>query len=288
MPELPDVVVYLDALERLIGQRQVRKVIVKSPFVIRSTYPEIYAVEDCRVESFSRMGKRILWHFDNGITLVFHLMIAGRFHKRKAGALARGKNDLVSFQFDDFSLLLTEASKKRRASIHVADNPEEIGKLNPLGLEPLECSLEKFLTVFSKETRTLKRFLTDPHQMSGIGNAYSDEILHRCGLSPLRRANQLDKYEQAKLYDAMRGVLTEWIDRLRQQVGETFPEKVTAFRPEMAVHGQFGKPCPVCGDKVQRIVRAESDFNYCPGCQTGGKLLKDRSLSRLLKEDWGR
>jgi formamidopyrimidine-DNA glycosylase len=288
MPELPDILSYLTALkERIVGQT-LRKIVVRSPFLVRTVEPDLYSLEGMPVEDVSRLGKRVVWHFPGELFLVFHLMIAGRFHWKKAGTLPRGKNDLAAFDFGGGTLLLTEASQKKRASLHVVRGADALQAHRREGIEPLECSLEQFHTALTRENHTLKRALTDPRLFSGIGNAYSDEILHAARLSPVMLTSRLASDEVERLFAATRDVLSRWTDRLVEEARESFPERVTAFRPEMAVHGRFGKSCPVCGTTVQRIRYADNETNYCPRCQTGGKLLADRSLSRLLKNDWPR
>ena len=288
MPEFPDIIVYVDALQRLYAGQTIQRIDVRSPFVVRTVSPALHDAEGARVLRFSRIGKRIVWHLDSDIAIIFHLMIAGRFHQRRAGTRPKGKSDLVAFHFDQQTLMLTEASSKRRASIHCVVGEAALKQADPGGLEPLECEFEEFKNQLLSENRTLKRALTDPHKFSGIGNAYSDEILHAAGLSPVRRSRQLEDRQLRQLWEATRTVLRQWADRLMLANADGFPEKVTAFRPEMAVHGRYGKPCPVCRTIVQRIVYAENESNYCPRCQTQGKMLADRSLSRLLKKDWPR
>jgi len=238
------------------------------------------------VRDVSRIGKRIVWHFDEELFLVFHLMIAGRFHLKKPGTLPKRKNDLAAFGFEGFTLMLTEASQKKRASLHVLKGRAALDAQDRGGLEPLGSSLADFRAALTRENHTLKRALTDPRLFSGIGNAYSDEILHAAKLSPVTLTSRLTAEQIERLLEATKSTLQSWTERLLAEARTKFPEKVTAFRPEMAVHGRFGQPCPVCGTAVQRIVRAENETNYCPRCQTGGKLLADRSLSRLLKDDW--
>jgi len=288
MPELPDVLVYLDALERLYSGRVIQGVDVRCPFVVRTVEPEIDEVIGMRVERFRRIGKRIVWQLESELAIVFHLMIAGRFHQKPPKTRPLGKNDLVAFHFDKHTLMLTEASKKRRAAVHCVRDGDALKRIDQGGIEPLECSFEEFKSRLQAENRTLKRALTDPHKFSGIGNTYSDEILHAAGLSPVKRTKQLGDDEIERLWQATQTVLREWTERLMQANGAGFPEKVTAFRPEMAVHGRYGQPCPMCQTAVQRIVYAENESNYCPRYQTGGKMLADRSLSRLLKQDWPR
>jgi len=286
MPELPDILNYLHALrERIVG-KTVLKIQVRSPFLVRTVVPDLMTLEGRIVRDVSRIGKRIVWHFDEELFLVFHLMIAGRFHLKKSGTLPKGKNDLAAFGFEGFTLMLTEASQKKRASLHVLTGRASLDAHDPGGLEPLEASLADFHAALTRENHTLKRALTDPRLFSGIGNAYSDEILHAAKLSPVTLTSRLDEEQIQRLFAATKSTLESWTERLLAEAKTKFPEKVTAFRPEMAVHGRFGKPCPICGTAVQRIVRAENETNYCPRCQTGGKLLADRSLSRLLKDDW--
>jgi formamidopyrimidine-DNA glycosylase len=288
MPELPDITVYLDALERRIVGERLLSVRVASPFLVRTFEPSISAVEGQKVRALARLGKRIAIGFDDELWLVLHLMIAGRLHWKARGAKLAGKYNLAAFDFSSGTLLLTEAGAKRRAALYVVQGAAALAAHDPGGTDVMACSLEHFANVLRSRNHTLKRALTDPTLFSGIGNAYSDEILHRAKLSPLRLTQKMDDEEVARLFAATREILTEWIDRLRREAGEEFPEGVTAFRPEMAVHGKFGKPCPVCGAPVQRIRYAENETNYCPGCQTGGQILADRSLSRLLKDDWPR
>jgi formamidopyrimidine-DNA glycosylase len=288
MPELPDITSYLVALRpRIVGQRLLR-ISVKSPFLVRTVEPDLYSLAGEEVLDVSRIGKRIVWHFAGERFLVFHLMIAGRFHWKPAGARAAGKNDLAAFSFESGTLLLTEASKKKRASLHVVQGHESLAQFDRGGLEPLKASLPQFQAALTRENHTLKRALADPRLFAGIGNAYSDEILFAARLSPVALTSRLNDAEIARLYAAAQSVLTQWIDKLSAEAAKGFPEKVTAFRPEMSVHGRFGKPCRDCGTLIQRIRYAENETNYCPRCQTAGKLLADRSLSRLLKDDWPR
>lgn len=286
MPELPDVAVYIEALERTVLGHTLGKVRLASPFVLRTVEPAPSALSGRRVTSLRRLGKRIAIGFDDDSFVVIHLMIAGRLKWLAQGAKVPGKIGLVAFDFDHGTLLLTEAGSKRRASMHIVRGEEALRALDPGGLEPLTATLEEFSQALTRERHTLKRTLTDPHTFSGIGNAYSDEILHRARLSPVQMSTNLAAEEVARLYQATRETLEEWIARLRAEAGDRFPEKVTTFRPEMAVHGRFGQPCPVCGIPVQRIVYAENETNYCARCQTGGRLLADRALSRLLHSDW--
>lgn len=285
MPELPDVVVYLQALDRLLAGHAIQKIVIKSPFVLRTFDPP---VEDAQatIVGFGRSGKRIIWNLDNDIRLVFHLMIAGRYHWKKPGRMPTGKIDLVAFQFEHGTMMFTEASKKKRASLHIVRGDDQLAQFERGGLEVLECTQGEFVERLKLQNRTLKRALTDPTIFSGIGNAYSDEILLAAGLSPLKRTGQLSQAESEKLFDATIKTLNEWIDRLGQSAANSFPEKVTAFRPEMGAHGKYNQPCPKCESLIQRIIYAENECNYCARCQTGGRLLADRSLSRLLKDDW--
>ena len=286
MPELPDVVAYLTALEpRVVGQR-LRGMRLASPFLLRTFEPPIQAIAGKRVERLRRLGKRIVFDFEDDLHLVLHLMIAGRLHWKKAMPGLTARTSLAAFDFPDGTLLLTEAGSKKRASLHLVRGEEAVADHARGGLEVLEADPAAFRAALTRENHTLKRALTDPRLFSGIGNAYSDEILHRARLSPAKLTSRLTENEIAALYDAARGSLTEWTDRLTAEARRAFPEKVTAFREGMAVHGRYGKACPVCGTKVQRIVYAENESNYCPTCQTGGKLLADRALSQLLKGDW--
>jgi len=286
MPELPDIVVYLEALERRIVGQPLERVRIVSPFVLRSVDPPIAAAEGRRVAGLRRLGKRIVWVLEDDLFLVMHLMIAGRLRWRPAGAKPPGRIGLAAFDFPSGTLLLTEAGSKRRASLLLVRGEAALAGLDRGGLEPLGISLAVFGERLVSESHTLKRALTDPRLFSGIGNAYSDEILHRARLSPIAHTQKLAREQIASLYQATREVLTEWTDRLRSQAAGGFPVKVTAFRPEMAVHGRYGLPCPACGSPVQRIVYAENECNYCARCQTGGTLLADRALSRLLHKSW--
>jgi formamidopyrimidine-DNA glycosylase len=288
MPELPDIVVYLERIgERVVGER-LEAVRLASPFLLRSVDPPLGEVAGKRVVAMRRMGKRIVFALEDDLYLVLHLMVAGRLRWVERGAKIPGRVGLAAFDFSSGALILTEASSKKRASLHVARGAEGLRAFERGGLEVLDADLPAFKRALTTENHTLKRALTDPRLMSGIGNAYSDEILHRARLSPVRLSQQLTDDEIARLFAATREVLIEWTDRLRAQSASGFPEKVTAFRPEMAVHGRYRLPCPVCGTPVQRIVHAENETNYCPKCQTGGKLLADRALSRLLHGDWPR
>jgi formamidopyrimidine-DNA glycosylase len=285
VPELPDVVVYCETLaSRIVGATLVRTRIV-SPNLLRTAEPALETTEARRVHGVRRIGKRVVIALDGDLFLVLHLMIAGRLHWRPAGAKAPGKIGLAAFEFSTGTLLLTEASSKKRASLHVLAGEAAVRALDPGGAEPFEISRERFHAALTRERHTLKRALTDPRLLSGIGNAYSDEILHRARLSPLAMTTSLSVTESGRLFDATRAVLSEWTNRLRREVGDAFPEKVTAFRDGMAVHGRYRQPCPDCGAPVQRIVYAEHETNYCARCQTGGRLLADRALSRLLRSD---
>jgi formamidopyrimidine-DNA glycosylase len=286
MPELPDVSVYVEALEkRLLGQ-PLQKLRLTSPFVLRTFDPPPSALAGLRVQSVRRLGKRIVIEFDGELFLIIHLMIAGRFRWLAAGAKVPGKLGLAALDFPNGTLVLTEAGSKKRASMHIVRGADAVRAHDPGGIEVLEATLDEFRAALTRERHTLKRTLTDPHVFSGIGNAYSDEILHRARLSPVQLTTNLDAEEIERLWRATRETLIEWTDRLRADAGDGFPEKVTAFRKEMAVHGKYNQPCPVCGAPVQRIVHADNETNYCARCQTGGKLLADRALSRLLHSDW--
>jgi formamidopyrimidine-DNA glycosylase len=288
MPELPDVCVYLEALERHVVGQRLEGMQIPSPFVLRSYDPPIDTLTGRVVRGVRRIGKRIVLAFDDDLFLVMHLMIAGRLRWRAPGQkLGIGAKPLLaSFQFPTGTLYFTEAGSKKRASIVVVRGEAALRALDPGGIEPLEATREEFKAALARESHTLKRSLTDPRLFSGIGNAYSDEILHAAKLSPLKLTRSLSDEESGRLHDATRTTLEKWIALLRAEAGDGFPEKVTAFHEEMAVHGRFKKPCPVCGSPVQRIVYAENECNYCATCQTGGRLLADRSLSRLLKDDW--
>jgi len=288
MPELPDVTVYIEALtERVLNQR-IQKIRITSPFLVRSFDPPIREAEGKEVLRLHRLGKRIVFELEEDLFLVVHLMIAGRFHWKPPNAKIARKYGLAAFDFPRGTLSLTEAGTKKRASLYLIRGADGLQALDPQGLEIFDADLTAFREALTRENHTLKRALTDPHLFSGIGNAYSDEILHRARLSPVQLTVRLKDTEIETLYRAIRATLTEWIERLRGERGKNFPEHVTAFRKEMAVHGKYRKLCPVCGSPVQRIVHAENETNYCAKCQTGGKLLADRSLSRLLKDDWPR
>jgi formamidopyrimidine-DNA glycosylase len=288
MPELPDIVVYLERLRPRIEGEILERVRLASPFLLRTVEPSLADAAGKRVLGLRRLGKRIVLELADELFLVLHLMIAGRLHWKPPASKLPGKVGLAAFDFPEGALILTEAGSKKRASLHVLRGQAALARHDPGGLEVLEASAADFRTILVSENHTLKRALTDPRLFSGIGNAYSDEILHRARLSPLALSQRLSEEEMARLYHAIRATLDDWTERLRQETGEGFPEKVTAFREGMAVHGRFRQPCPACGTAVQRIVYAENETNYCPRCQTGGKLLADRSLSRLLKDDWPR
>jgi len=288
MPELPDIVVYLDALApRIVGQ-PLERARVTSPLLLRTADPPLTAAVGKTVTGLRRLGKRIVWEMEDQLFLVFHLMIAGRFKWRKRGAKPPGKIGLATFDFPTGTLLLTEASKKHRASLHVLRGAGGLAAHSRGGLDVLAADLPAFRAVLQSESHTLKRALTDPRLFDGIGNAYSDEILHAAKLSPFQLTGRLNDEETARLHTATRRTLLEWIERLRAETGTEFPEKVTAFREGMAVHGRYKQPCPVCGSPVQRIRYAENEANYCATCQTGGRVLADRALSRLLRDDWPR
>jgi formamidopyrimidine-DNA glycosylase len=293
MPELPDISAYLSALQPRIVGHPLTHIRIATPFLLRTVQPTIEQAEGHTVRSLRRIGKRIAIELDNGIWLVLHLMIAGRLHWRPLGAKLGGRNNLAAFDFPHGSLVLTEAGSKRRASLHLFHNEADMQSINPDGLELFDnttfiANFETFRAALTKENRTLKRALTDPRILSGIGNAYSDEILHAARLSPILLTQKLSSEEWQRLFNATRDTLHLWITRLNAEAAATFPEKVTAFRPDMAVHGRFGLPCPICGQPIQRIRYADNETNYCAQCQTGGKVLADRSLSRLLGKDWPR
>jgi len=292
MPELPDITVYIEALEKKILAQRLEHVRMVSPFLLRTVEPPISSVEGKSVVALRRLGKRICIRLENDIWLVLHLMIAGRLHwfdkaggkKLKLG----GRQNLAAFEVSNGTLVWTEAGTQKRASLHLANGEEGLQKLDPGGVEVLECRLAEFAAVLRSENHTLKRALTDPRWFSGIGNAYSDEILWSAKLSPTTLTQKISDEQIAQLYSATRNTLTEWIGRLRAETGDKFPENVTAFRPEMAVHGKYKQACPRCGSNIQRIAYASNETNYCATCQTGGKLLADRAFSRLLREDWPR
>ena len=288
MPELPDVVVYIEHLTARVLDQPLVRVRLGTPFLVRSVDPPLTEAVGRRVVRLRRVGKRIVFELEGDLFLVFHLMIAGRFHWRPPGARVPGKVGLAAFEFPTGTLMLTEASSKKRASLHVVRGAAAVAAFDAGGLEVLDADLGVFRAALTRESHTLKRTLTDPRLLSGIGNAYGDEILHRARLSPVRLTRQLDDDEIARLYRATQDTLRGWIERLRREAGNKFPERVTAFRDGMAVHGRYRQSCPDCGAPVQRIVYAENETNYCARCQTGGVLLADRSLSRLLKSDWPR
>jgi formamidopyrimidine-DNA glycosylase len=290
VPELPDLVVYIDALRRHLVDRRLIRILLLSPFVLRSVDPPLESVFDAAVLSVDRIGKRLVLGFPEDLFIVIHLMIAGRLKWLPVASekprRPPTKIILVAFEFEHGTLFFTEASSKKRARLQVVRGEAAVHALDPGGIEPLSVTHEAFRAALTRESHTLKRALTDPRLFSGIGNAYSDEILHAAKLSPLKLTRTLSDDESLRLYEATRDTLSLWVDRLRQQAEGDFPEKVTAFRTEMAVHGRFKQPCPVCGTPIQRIVYAENECNYCARCQTGGRLLADRSLSRLLRDDW--
>ncbi len=286
MPELPDITLYIEALDRRLAGATLERVRIANPFVLRTVDPSLDEVAGRRVTGLRRIGKRIVIALEGDLFIVIHLMIAGRFRWLAPAGKIPKKLGLAAFDFETGTLLLTEAGSKRRASIHVVRGEESVRAIDRGGVEVLDTTLERFRAALTSERHTLKRALTDPRLFSGIGNAYSDEILHRARLSPVQMTTNLADDEIARLFDAIQSTLREWIDRLRRETGDRFPENVTAFREEMAVHGRYGKPCPVCGAPVQRIVYSDNETNYCARCQTGGRLLADRALSRLLHEDW--
>ncbi len=288
MPELPDVVLYIEALERRVAGRELQAIRLASPFVLRSVDPPLSELQGRKVTGVRRLGKRIVLAFEGELFLVIHLMITGRLRWRPRGAKPPGKRGLAALDFPDGTVLFTEESAKKRASLYAVRGRDQLAALDPGGLEVLEADLSGFRQALVSENHTLKRALTDPRLFSGIGNAYSDEILHRARLSPAKLTRKLVPEEVERLYQATVATLEDWTSRLRDELGEDFPEKVTAFREGMAVHGRYRQPCPDCGAPVQRIVYAENEANYCARCQTGGKLLADRALSRLLKKDWPR
>jgi formamidopyrimidine-DNA glycosylase len=286
MPEYPDIVVYIERLSALIQGQQLIKIRIVNPFFVRTFEPSIGSLSGRKVLNIERMGKRIVFEFDDAHFAVLHLMISGRLQWREINCKISRKTDLAVFDFSNGSLVVTEVASKKRASLHIINRHEQLDELNPGGLEIFDASLSEFRNALIAENHTLKRTLTDPRIFSGIGNAYSDEILHHAKLSPIRLTQKMNEQEIETLYNSVRFVLTDWAERLRKEAGDHLPKKVTAFREDMAVHGRFGLPCPVCGRTVQRIRYAENETNYCPKCQTGGRLLADRSLSRLLKSDW--
>jgi formamidopyrimidine-DNA glycosylase len=288
MPELPDITVYVEALQRFVAGQTLQEIRLKTPFLLRTVDPPLTELVDKRVLDVERLGKRIVLRMENNLFMVLHLMIAGRLHWKALGAKPAGRSALAEFEFSNGVLTLTEAGTKRRASLYLVRGREGLAEHSRGGLEVLDASAEQFAERLRSESHTIKRSLTDPRLFSGIGNAYSDEILHRARLSPVKLTGRLSDDEIARLFAATHSTLVEWTDRLRAEAADKFPEKVTAFRAEMAVHGKFGQPCPVCGTPVQRIRYADNETNYCARCQTEGKLLADRGLSRLLKQDWPR
>ncbi|HLJ97099.1 MAG TPA: DNA-formamidopyrimidine glycosylase family protein [Gemmataceae bacterium] len=288
MPEYPDIIVYIERLRLRIEKQPLEQIRLFSPFFLRTVAPPPTEVLGLPVLGIRRLGKRIVLEMAENLFLVFHLMIAGRLHWKPRSAKVPGRMGLAAFDFPTGTLVVTEAGSKKRASLHLLRGEAALAELNPGGLEVLQADAATFGAVLTRENHTLKRALTDPRLFSGIGNAYSDEILHRARLSPLQMTQRLSEAERERLYQATQQTLLDWAEQLRREVGEGFPEKVTAFRPGMAVHGRYGQACPICGTLVQRIVYAENETNYCPRCQTSGKVLADRSLSRLLKDDWPR
>ncbi len=288
MPELPDITAYIHALEtRILGQ-PIEQIRLASPFLLRTVDPPLSDLQGKTVRELRRIGKRIAIGVDDGLWLILHLMIAGRLHWKSRGAKLGGRRNLAAFDFPNGSLVLTEAGTRHRASLHLFRSEEAMKSVDPGGIDVFTSDFAAFRNAMTAENRTLKRALTDPRILSGIGNAYSDEILHAAQLSPIALTRKLKPEELGRLYAATRDMLNLWIDRLRSEADNEFPEKVTAFRKEMTVHGRYGQPCPRCGEKIQRIRYADNETNYCPRCQTGGKLLADRSLSRLLQSDWPR
>lgn len=288
MPELPDVVVYIEALEQRVLGHTLQQFDIRGPSLLRTADPPIQSIQGRKVTGLRRIGKRIVLGFDNDLWLVFHLMIAGRLHWSERRKTADGRRTLAAFDFDNGTLTLTEAGTRKRASLHLVRGESGLAALDPGGIDVYAASLEQFSAVLTSANHTLKRALTDPRLFSGIGNAYSDEILFHARLSPVLLTQRMTPEQIKRLYEATRATLTQWTENLRNESGKKFPEKVTAFRKDMAVHGRYGEPCPTCGAKVQRIRYASNETNYCPHCQTTGKLLADRSLSRLLKQDWPR
>jgi formamidopyrimidine-DNA glycosylase len=286
MPELPDVELYLHALQPRVVNRYLDRIRLGNPFVVRTMEPPVAALEGQRIENLQRLGKRLVFQFSDDLYMVLHLMIAGRLRWRERGSTIPGRVGLAAFDFEEGTLLLTEAGARRQASIHIVRGADALRSHDPGGIEVLEADLVTFARQLTRENHTLKRALTDPRIFSGIGNAYSDEILHAARLSPMKLTSTLTDAEIENLYHATVDTLRSWVHRLVEETGDRFPEKVTAFRPDMAVHGKYGKPCPVCGSPIQRIVYARNEANYCSQCQTGGRLLSDRALSRLLREDW--
>jgi formamidopyrimidine-DNA glycosylase len=288
VPELPDIVVYIEALEKRVKGATLKRVRVASPFLLRTAVPPLSSVEGKKIVQLRRLGKRICFGFEDDLWLVLHLMIAGRLHWYDDAAKAAKARGLAALEFSTGTLTLTEAGTQKRASLHVVQGEAGLQNLNPGGLEVFEATEEQFAAALQAQNHTLKRALTDPRILSGIGNAYSDEILFAAHLSPFTLTQKLTDEEISRLFEAVKTTLSEWVERLRAEYREKFPEKVTAFRPDMATHGRYQQPCPRCGNKIQRIRYGSNETNYCPRCQTGGKLLADRALSRLLKDDWPR
>jgi formamidopyrimidine-DNA glycosylase len=286
MPELPDVELYLAALRPRVIGRPIERVRVASPFFVRTFDPPVSALEGRTVVALRRLGKRLVWELDDDVFIVMHLMIAGRLRWRDKGTAVPAKVGLAAFDFANGTIVITEAGSRKQASLHVVRGADAVAAMDPGGADVFSMSTAEFAAALRAENHTLKRSLTDPHLFSGIGNAYSDEILHAAQLSPVKLTQSLTDAEVAKLFDATRETLAHWTTKLQEETGDAFPEKVTAFRTGMAVHGRYGQPCPRCGAPVQRIVHARNEANYCAGCQTGGRLLADRALSRLLREDW--
>ena len=287
MPELPDIVAYIEALEPRVLNLSITEIRVASPFLLRSVDPPLGEASGKKVTDLRRLGKRIVFGLEDDLFIVIHLMVAGRFHWKEKPTKPN-RQTLATFVFPSGTLVLTEAGSKKRASMYIVRGEAALAAHDPGGLEVLEADLESFAARLTRENHTLKRSLTDPHFFSGIGNAYSDEILHAAGLSPLKLTKRLEESEIERLFSATQATLRLWLEKLKKEAREGFPEKVTAFRPDMSVHGRYGKPCPKCATPIQRIVYAANEANYCPACQTGGRLLADRALSRLLKEDWPR
>jgi formamidopyrimidine-DNA glycosylase len=286
MPELPDIVVYIEALERRILGHVLQQVQIAGPFLLRTADPPVETIHQHKVSALRRVGKRIALGFDNDLWLVFHLMIAGRLHWSERRKTPDGRRTLAALDFDSGTLTLTEAGAKKRASLHLVKGEAALANLDPGGIDVFSAGLEQFSAALTASNHTLKRALTDPRIFSGIGNAYSDEVLFHAQLSPVMLTQRMDPEQISRLYRATRDTLTQWTQNLRTETGDKFPEKVTAFREEMAVHGRYGQPCPKCSTKIQRIRYASNETNYCPRCQTAGKLLADRALSRLLRQDW--
>ena len=288
MPEYPDITIYIERLGHFAVQQPLKRIRFGNPFLLRTAEPPVTAIHGMKLQDIERIGKRIVFVFPEDYFLVLHLMVSGRLYWEKAGAKIPAKRGLAAFDFENGTLLLIEASTKKRASLHLVQGRQALADFNRGGLEVFDISLAEFASVITAENHTLKRTLTDPRILSGIGNAYSDEMLHRAKLSPILQTKNMTNEQIKLLYEAIRDILAEWTERLRSETGEGFPKKVTAFHKNMAVHGKYEKPCPVCGTTVQRIRYASNETNYCPECQTGGKILADRALSRLLKKDWPR